>query len=250
MGLNLKTVVLVNGGARLATLSLSTAESGILVGANTLLVTARLGGLSLIDNSSMTTATPTFKHLLSIDGEEFADFRYETFDPNDKATYQGVKSSIMLKAGSLRLVFLEEPLRDIYRFAVKFAKLKGLYDAASQAAVQKASEFDAELMNFDVHVQSPIVIFPSDPAKVEDGLTIRLGEITAKNGFEKAANKTQASLRGVSLTSSITYSGVASKLRIIADIDVFVDVCQAAAIDREVDVSRPDLEVRVMFTLR
>lgn len=93
---------------------------------------ARLGSLSLTDDSDEQTVVPEFKQIMSIEGDNLAEFRYETFDPNDHENYKGIKSSVSLAAASVKLHYLEQPLHDIYLFMTKLAKLKGLYDAATQ----------------------------------------------------------------------------------------------------------------------
>lgn len=122
----------MNAGARLATLSLSTAKTTVLLFSNTMNIHARLGSLSLSDDSDEKTIVPEFKQIMSIEGDNLAEFRYETFDPNDKENYKGIKSSVYLAAASVKLHYLEQPLHDIYLFLTKLAKLKGLYDAATQ----------------------------------------------------------------------------------------------------------------------
>jgi vacuolar protein sorting-associated protein 13A/C len=61
-----------------------------------------------------------------------------------------------LATGSLKIYFLEQPLHHIF-FGTKLAKLKILYDAACDVAVQKASEI--ERMRSEVFVNIPIVVF-------------------------------------------------------------------------------------------
>lgn len=238
------SVALVNESTNLATLSLSTADVTVVVRPKALLVTGRLGSLALSNDSDMLHMRSEFNQLMSIEGENFAEFRYETFDPEDK-NYAGVKSSISLSAGSIKLHFLEEPLHDIYLFLAKLAKLKGLYDAATQAAVQTASEMDTELLQFNISIKSPIIIFPSNPAQSSDMLVMRLGEVSAKNSCEGVVNKINASLRGIQLTSNLIHNKKVSVLKMIDDIDITADVLQTTAIDRTVQFEEPDTRVGV-----
>ncbi|KAJ3800717.1 vacuolar protein sorting-associated protein 13 [Lentinula aff. detonsa] len=237
-------VALVNEMANIATLSLSTAVVTVVVRPRSLLVTGRLGSLALSNDSEMHTTRTEFNQLMSIEGQNFAEFRYETFDPED-TNYAGIKSSVYLNAGSVKLHFLEGPLHDIYLFLAKLSKLKGLYDAATQAAVQTASEMDTELLQFDVSIKSPIVVFPSDPIRSSDMLVMRLGEVSAKNSCEGAVNKIGASLRGIRLASHIEHNKKVSVLRIIDDIDIAADVVQTATIDRAVEPELPDTRVSI-----
>jgi hypothetical protein len=130
----------------------------------------------------------------------------------------------------------------MFLFLLKLAKLKGLYDAATQVAVQRASEI--ERMKFDISVKSPIIVFPSDPSRSRDVLVLRLGEITAKNSYEDVANKITASLTGIQLVSNLYADSDLSTLKIVDDIDVNADVLQTSGIDRSKDLDYPDTQVR------
>jgi vacuolar protein sorting-associated protein 13A/C len=206
-----------------------------------MLVTGRLGSLNLIDDSEMYTIHPQFEQILSIEGNDFAEFSYQTFDPTDHETYTGVKSRVDLVAGSIKINFLEEPLHDIYLFLTKLARLKGIYDAATQAAVQRAQEI--ERMQFNVSVKTPIIVFPSDSAHSPDRLTMRLGELSAGNSFNGPSSTTTAALTGIQLTSDFKATDGPSTLKIIDDIDIFADIGQATGIDRNTEFNRPDSQV-------
>jgi len=235
-----RPVILIHGRANLATLSLSTADVAVLLRPKSLRVTGRLGSLALSNDSQLHTVRDEFNQILSIEGQNFAEFRYQTFDP-DEDTYTGIKSSVYLNTASVKFQFLEQPLHDIYLFVVKLAKLKGLYDAATQVAVQRASEI--ERMQFEVSVKSPIVVFPSDPAQSRDVLVMRLGEISARNTSEAIVNKMAASLRGIQLVSQFYYEETPSVLKIIDDIDIMADIVQTSGIDRSQDNDYPDTQV-------
>ncbi|KAJ7786305.1 vacuolar protein sorting-associated protein 13 [Mycena metata] len=238
-------VILMNGSLTLATLSLSTADVAVLVLPKTLQVTGRLGSLALSNDSPAHPVREEFSQILSIEGQNFANFRYQTYDP-DEDTYTGVKSSVYLNAASVKFQFLEGPLHDIFLFLLKLAKLKGLYDAATQVAVQRASEI--ERMQFDISVKSPIIVFPSDPNRSRDVLVLRLGEITAKNSYEDVANKITASLTGIQLVSNLYADSDLSTLKIVDDIDVNTDVLQTSSIDRTKDSDYPDTQISVKIS--
>ena len=219
----------------------------MLLRANTMRVNARLGSLALSDDSDIKTSSENFKQLLSIEGDNLADFQYQTYDPEDKETYKGVKSSVYLSAGSLKVHYLEQPLHDIYLFLLKLAKLKGIYDAATEAAVQRAGEI--ERMQFEVTVKTPIVVLPTNPQHSGDTLTLRLGELKAHNKYEGVDSKITASLHGIQLSSRLFYGGKPSVLKLIDDIDITAEVLQAGGIDRSQDLDRPDSQVRVSIFL-
>lgn len=231
----------MNNGVKLSTLSLSTANVSVLLGNNTMLVTGRLGSLNLVDDSEMYIIHPQFKQILSIEGDSFAEFSYQTFDPADHETYTGIKSKVHLAAGSIKINFLQEPLHDIYLFLTKLARLKGVYDAATQAAVQRAQEI--ERMQFDVSVKTPIIVFPSDSPNSSDRLTMRLGELSANNSFDGPSSTITAGLTGIQLASDFKAADGPSTLKIIDDIDIFTDIKQTTGIDRSTDFNRPDSQV-------
>ncbi|KAL4243512.1 VPS13 family protein [Abortiporus biennis] len=236
-------VIIINEDITLATLSMTTADVAILLRANTLRVNARLGSLSVRDDSPIQTAMMEFKQILSIEGGNFADFQYQTFDPEDKETYKGIRSSVYLNAGSLKVHYLEDPLHGIYIFLLKLAELKGLYDAATEAAAQRAPEIDR--MQFDITIKSPIIIFPSNPQQSADALTMRLGELTARNSYEELNSKISAALKGIQLSSTINDGSVPCTLKIIDDIDILAEVVQNGGIDRTQELGRPDTQVDV-----
>jgi vacuolar protein sorting-associated protein 13A/C len=212
----------------------------VVVRGPTLRVSGRLGDLSLTNDNTSFSIHPEFNQFLSIEGQNFADFVYQTFDPNDK-DYNGIRSSIRLNAASLRLNYLEGPLHSIYLFLLKLARLKYLYDAATTAAVQSASDIDR--MQYNIAIKTPIIVFPLDASQSSDGLTMRLGQIEAKNSFESSTTKIMASLHGIKLDSLFHIGDEAHVLKIIDDIDVDTEITQATNIDRAKDSLRPDTQV-------
>jgi vacuolar protein sorting-associated protein 13A/C len=236
-------VVLVNNKTKLATLSLSTALVSILLRNSGMRITGRLGSLSLLDNSLSKAARPEFKEIMSIEGENFADFTYQTFEGEEKEA-AGFSSQFTLLAASVKLHFVEDALQSIYAFLIKLANLKGLYDAATQAAVQRASEI--QRLQFDISVKSPIIVFPTNPASSPDAFTMRLGEIHAKNLYNGPTNKTTASLHGIRLASCLHNQ---ETLKIVDDIDIDADILQTVDIDRSKDLDRPDTQVNWLLYL-
>ena len=204
-----------------------------------------MGDVLLTDDSALPTKVADFKKILSIEGSEAAELRYETFDLANNDDPTRVNSLVVFKAGALKLVFLEKPMHDLYVFFMKFAKLKSLYDAARMAAVQRASEI--ERMGFDVSISSPIVIFPFDPQDSEDQFTVRLGEVTAKNSFNGALQKIAAALSGIQLTSTTSVDQRASTLKIVDDVTISTEVEQTQNIDRSKVFDSPDIHVSPVY---
>jgi vacuolar protein sorting-associated protein 13A/C len=207
-------------------------------------VHVRLGNLSLTDDSGTKTSSPHFKKLMFIEGEQLAELKYLTFDPQDLETKKGLNSSVSLTAASVTFHYLEQPLHDIYVFFLKLARLKGLYDTATEVAVQRASEI--ERMGFSISVKTPIIIFPSNPSSSRDSLTMRLGEITASNTYQDGIPKTQASLHGMQLVSTIFYDGKPSTLKMIDDIAIVTEIQSGGT---HSNTPRPDTEVKLFIGL-
>lgn len=217
----------------------------------TLRVGARLGNISLEDLSEANVALPSFKKLLTIEGEELADFSYETFDPNDNETFPGYNSSVNLRAGSLRFTFMERPVRDLYAFALKFARMKAVYDAASQAAVQRASEVTR--IHYDVVVKTPILVLPRDGLASPDILILRLGEIVAKNDYLHDPDDTDdtstidASLRGISVAAEIAVDEKKATMPMIDDVAISAEIKQAGGHSHRSDPQLADTNVSFAF---
>jgi vacuolar protein sorting-associated protein 13A/C len=232
--------MLINRQYTFATLLLSTAAVTALLRPSTMQITGRLGGLALTNDSETNDVSPEFKQIMSIDGDNFAEFRYQTFGSQEDSQAK-IQSSMYLNAGSVKFQFLDRPLHDIYLFAARLAKLKGLYDAATHVAVQRAPK--REHMMFEISMKSPIFVFPSNTARSRDVLALRLGEINARNNFEEAVNKTTASVRGMQLSSTIYNDDKPFVLKIINDIDITSDIIQTE-VDRTQDNDFPDTQVR------
>jgi len=212
-------VILLNASRAIATLDLSTADVALLIRGETLRVVGRLGNLTFADNSNAQFKHPALKEILSIEGSNFADFSYETFDPAEE-TFPGINSKVVLHAGSIKLNFLEQPLHDLYEFVFNLAKLKGLYDAAAEVAVQSASGI--QRMQFDISVKTPIVVFPREPSTTEDALVLKLGEIIAKNQYP---------------------DGQVNRLKIIDDVEITANVIQTSNIYHVARPAFPETQV-------
>jgi vacuolar protein sorting-associated protein 13A/C len=237
---------LVNDQLSIATLSLSTADATLLLLGKTMQVKGRLGNLEFTNDSDSYSPRPEFRQIMSIEGENFAEFCYQTFETRTVAST--TQSSIQLKAASVKLQVLERPLHDVVLFMNRLAKLKGLYDAATQAAVQSAPDIGS--MRFDISVKSPIIIFPSDPLCSRDALILRLGEISLRNQCENLVNTISAGLHGVQFVSELYRDDECSSLKIIDEINVDAKVLQTGGIDRTVDYNNPDTQASWTSRLR
>lgn len=249
-------LILNNDGIRLATLSLNQAEVGVHLHAQTMRVSSKLGNLNLIDDvDSGLPKHSSLRQLVTIQGDELADFRYETFDSTNEEMYPGYDSSVFLRAGSVKVNFMEEPFRKIIDFLVKFGKMQAIYNAARQAAANQASQMQqsSAKIKFDVVVSTPIVVFPSAASlgerRKQDLVTAYLGEIYAQNKFaplddseeSETGMKISAGIRNIRLTSDFFYAeDVSEELEMIDHVDLGFDITYA---EHKAGVKRPDMEV-------
>ncbi|KAI9673228.1 MAG: hypothetical protein M1817_003091 [Caeruleum heppii] len=259
---DLKSIVLIlnNDGVRLATLSLTTADVGIFLMGKTMRVGTKLGNLNLVDDINQGAAKDsTVRQLISIQGDELADFSYQTFDPDSSASYPGYSSSIYLRSGSIKVNFLEEPFRKIVDFLVKFGKMQAIFNAARQAAANQANQIqeNADKLHFDILVKTPIVVFPRvalNDSPNRDLITAYLGEIYANNKFvplddseaAEIANRLSVGIRNIRMTSDFHYEdGVFEELELIDKVDVGF---RMTYIEHKEGFERPDLEIQGSLT--
>ncbi|KAL2261106.1 hypothetical protein VTK26DRAFT_4694 [Humicola hyalothermophila] len=253
-------MILNNDGIRLATLSFNHADVGVFLLGRTMRVSSKLGNLSLVDDVNLgVSEDSSLRQLVTIQGDELADFRYETFDPDMLDRYPGYDSSVYLRAGSVKVNFLEEPFRKIVDFLVKFGKMQAIYNAARQAAANQANQLQQSQnrIKFDVVVKTPIVVFPRvvvPERPKRDVITAYLGEIYAQNKFaplddsqkSDTAMKLTAGIRSIRLTSHFHYPGDRDEvLELIDHVDLAFKVTYA---EHKEGVKRPDLEIEGNMT--
>ncbi|CAK7229600.1 Vacuolar protein sorting-associated protein 13 [Sporothrix bragantina] len=248
-------LILNNDGIRLATLAFNHADVGVFLLDGTMRISSRLGNLSLRDDVNLgVPEDSSLRQLITIQGDDLADFRYETFDAKNPKTYPGYDSSIFLRAGSIKVNFMEEPFRKIIAFLVKFGKMQAIYNAARQAAANQATQLQQSTsrIKFDVVINTPIVVFPRVvvPGRPKrDLITAYLGEIYAQNKFSplddsenaEIAMKLSAGIRNVRLTSLLHYNGERSEeLELIDHVDLGFEVTHA---EHKPNLKRPDTEI-------
>ncbi|KAI1733917.1 hypothetical protein F4680DRAFT_368242 [Xylaria scruposa] len=253
-------MILNNDGIRLATLSFNQADVGVFISGRTMRVAAKLGDLTLVDDINVGAAEDSsFRQLVTIQGNELADFRYETFDASNKKAYPGYDSSIFLRAGSIKINFLEEPFRKIIEFLVKFGKMQAIYNAARQAAANQAQQLQQSTskFKFDVIINTPIIVFPrplSPDRPKRDFVTAYLGEIYAQNKFvplddsedAEIAMKLSVGIRNIRLTSLFHYSNDQSEeLEMIDHVDLGFNITYA---EHKEGWKRPDMEIEGNMT--
>lgn len=248
------TVILNNDGIRLATLSLTSAVVNVFLSGKTMRVGARLGALDLVDDVNQGVSEESnLRQLVSIQGDELADFRYETFDPSS-SSYPGHDNEIYLRSGSLKINFVTEPFRKIMEFGVKFGKMQAIFNAARQAAANQASKVQesAGKMRFDILIKTPIVAFPRmviTDSPERDLVTAYLGEIYANNKFvpvegsdsSDIANKLSVGIHNIRLTSTFHYTEKrVEELEMIDKVNLDFNITQT---EHRPGRERPDMEI-------
>ncbi|KAI5810307.1 hypothetical protein DFH27DRAFT_185031 [Peziza echinospora] len=254
---DLKSIILILNydGIRLATLSLNSADVAIFLRGKSMRLGARLGNVTLVDDVNEGAAVDSpLRQLVSIQGDELADFRYETFDPDSPTSYPGYNSSIYLRSGSVKVNFVEEPFRKIIDFAVKFGQMQALFNAARLAAMNQASQIqNPDKIHFDIIVRTPIIVFPrvSDTGEpTSDSLTAYLGEIYAQNKFlpldeartSHIVNNISTGIRKTRLTSEFNYEeGETEVLELLDELDLEFAITY---MEHQDGIERPDVEAR------
>ncbi|KAJ5532503.1 hypothetical protein N7494_009055 [Penicillium frequentans] len=252
---NLKSIALIlnNDGVRLATLSLNTADVGIFLVGRSMTIQSRIGSLTLVDDVNLGAPEESdVRRLLTIEGDNFADFKYETFDPESE-TYPGYDSEVYLRSGSIKINFLEEPYRKIINFLVKFGKMQAIFNAARQAAANQANQLqeNASRMRLDIVVKTPILVFPRVMAddRPRDTVTAHLGEIYVKNEFvpmdegkdSPAVNVISTGVRNIRLTSKFHFEdGTEEELEMIQKVNLDFSICY---LEHQANNARPDMEI-------
>ena len=230
---------------RLATLALSAADVSVLLNGPTMRISARLGNLSL-DDETQGSADSSFRSLLRIEGDELADFQYETFDQRDP-TYPGHDSKVWLRSGSLVFTVVDETLHRLLIFVNQFAKMKAVMDRAGEAAKQASEGVQRQTkMHIDVLIRSPVVIFPRQTSS-SDRLRANLGEISLHNEFsgsdQRLVTKYIAGLHSVRLTSDFYHDESCHTLPVLEDINFDVVAANFGNIDRKESLQAPDNDV-------
>ncbi|RCI05461.1 hypothetical protein CU098_001873, partial [Rhizopus stolonifer] len=229
--------VLNNDGTRLATGELSLGDMSTLLTEGQVNVAAKFANFTLTDNSN--------NQLLTIQGEELFDLRYNSFVNDGREGYPGYDHALYVRMGSAQFNFLEQPVHQFLDYLSKFAELKTAYDRARQAALESAQQLSeaATKMHFDLVVKTPVVFFPELHQHPSDVVVAHLGEIWASNSFvdesDGCINTIKAGLRAMNLTSKFYFDKQLQTLPMVDDIDLTFDV----KIPQETSKSRSDIDI-------
>ncbi|KAI8884432.1 hypothetical protein K501DRAFT_332624 [Backusella circina FSU 941] len=185
-------LILHKNGIRFATGELSYGDLLILLEPNTLEVVGKFRNFTLSDDTPASEnnldESICDTYLISIVGDELADFVYKTYDPKEKS-FPGYNQHFGLKMGAIHLN-MTDSLKPTLDFLTEIIEMKSVYDAARNAAVETAQQYqeDGGRFHFDVIIRSPVVVFPIENNK-QDTLVANLGEIRANNEFIKVSRR-------------------------------------------------------------
>lgn len=214
-------VVLNEEGVKLATLQLGTALFTTRVLPEAMEVRGRLGSLSLYDDSNHGLPRDSmFRTLISLNGDNLAEFTYQTYDAT--AHRELYLSLIEFSAAATQINFVEDAFLRIFSFLSKFQKMKAIYDAARDAAINLAVRIEnAGQIKMDVRVKAPIIHFPRlvgvDVAEGCDDLIVELGDLYLTNEFFEQEgvlhNVIRSGINNVKVWSSLNFSGADREAR-------------------------------------
>lgn len=227
---NLESIIMVlnEDGIKLATLQLSTANINVFLVPEEMEVKGKLGALSLHDESNEGSPRDSIlRNLISIDGDNLAEFTYKTFD--NETNTEPFNTLIEFKTGSTTVNFVEDALSKIFNYLSQFQRMKAIYDKARDAAINQAAQIDyVNKIKFDFLVKAPTIIFPTLIDATEekyDTMTAHLGELYASNEFisdgDSFRNVISSGLRNISLASDFNFAdNTIQKSELVDDLDV------------------------------
>ncbi|KAI8990033.1 hypothetical protein BDB01DRAFT_718047 [Pilobolus umbonatus] len=257
--------ILNNDGTRLATGELSLGDLSTIMSEGQTNVAAKFANFTLTHNLDLpiqsSMSRPPSNQLLTIQGEELIDLKYNSFINDGRKDYPGYDHALFLRMGSAQFNFLEQPVHQLMDFLSKFAEMKSTYDIAREAAMESAQQLGqaATKMHFDIVIKTPVVFFPELHQNTMDVVIAHLGEIWACNKFveeEGSINTITAGLRAINLTSNFYFArpqsdsngvGITGKTRspqlqtlsIVDDIDLNLDI----KIPQKTLPNRPDIDI-------
>lgn len=234
---NLESIILIlnDDGVKLATLQLSKAIFNVELVASEMEFLGTLGALTLHDEVNQGSPRDSIlRNLISIEGNNLAEFKYKTFDKENSGT--PYNTWIEFKTGSARINFVEGAFGKIFNFLSQFQRMKAIYDGAREAAINQANNIDEDnKIKFDILIQAPLIVFP----KVIDGnsedkhntMTLHLGEFFVSNEFKKdgsfnvMTNIISSGIRKVRLSSLFHFNdNIIQSSEMLNDLDISFDI--------------------------
>ncbi len=228
--MNSITLILNDDGIKLATIKLSSADVDVLLAGGTMKVKMNLGALTLHDEvNEGVDRDSVLRKLISIEGDNLADIRYETMDAANTKT-EDLFTMVYFHSESIRFNFIEEPYKKLLNFLSNLLQLKAIFDSARRISLNQVEE-EGGKMKFDILIKSPIVVFPKFNIETEkyDKITAHLGEMYAKNDYvyhdiennKCLINLMEFGFRSTRLTSTFNYpNNIEQHVEIIDKLDM------------------------------
>ncbi|CAO3651068.1 unnamed protein product [Cunninghamella blakesleeana] len=275
-------LILNNDGTRIATGELSHGDLLIFVMGEKMDVRAKFANFTLTDDITNANNVDNSKaflgnQMLTIQGEELIDLKYETFPKNftnkeEKyfydIDYPGYDQSLYLRMGSAQFTFMEKPVCELLIFLSKFSALKSFYDKARQAALETAQHQRMLKTHIDIVIRTPIVFFPdttnqhrefTDMKPLLDIVTAHLGEIWISNSYiemkdRSIINSMKAGIRAMHLSSKYhhvtpptviepNHQVKIQTLPIVDDIDLTFDITIPFSNENQSNEQKPAADV-------
>lgn len=209
------TVALYDDGELFARLEFLEGSTSVHLLPDLMQVAGRLGGLVLCD-----LLDESLPQLLSIDGDQVAEFAYETFDPDTNRALHTAK--FLLRANSARVHVVEQCMARLMVYLRRFALLKAVYDRAR--AVRTAQVELPLRMLLDVLVRSPVVVVP----RGADELVLHLGEVKTTNGWSELedgwVNALATTVSNARVSTELHFGDVVQLAPVVEDVDVDVNI--------------------------
>lgn len=263
-------VVLNEDGIKLATMQLGTAEFNVFLLPEEMVVKGKLGALSLHDESNQGSPRDSiFRSLISIEGDNLAEFVYKTFDlEKNPEPYQ---SSVEFTSAAMKINFVQDAFGKIFAYLSKFLKMKAIYDSAREVAINQASQIDnASSIKLDFLVHAPTIYFPKlvDAENDKcDMLIAELGKLYLNNKFETENdilhNIISAGIRNVNLSTCFHFEDKIQQIgQIVDDLDIsfLIDYVESYEADiptfsikgrlPEIDMKLTELQLKYMYNLQ
>ncbi|KAI8844441.1 hypothetical protein BJ741DRAFT_543605 [Chytriomyces cf. hyalinus JEL632] len=208
---------------RIATASFGALNLVVTLKLGRILVSGRLGNMSVVDDVTRNESSRASRELLRIEGAEVADFFYETFNPL-YPDYPGYDSFLKLRAGSARIRFNEPLLNELSSYLSEFLKMHLLMDAARKAV--EYQEVNAR-SKYDLDIESPIIEFPDSLMMSDKTMLVYLGKILAKNKFITTSDgsvltKIAADIMSMKLVSNFSVDGNDELGELMEDVNIHV----------------------------
>ncbi|KAI8888651.1 hypothetical protein K501DRAFT_320796 [Backusella circina FSU 941] len=233
-------VVLNSEGKKLATAELSLGDLSVVMTEGQINLATKFANLVFTDNFCV---TPESGILLSIQGDQLVDFRYNSFINDGRSEYPGYDHGIYLRMGSAQINVLEPSIKRLQVYAQQFTDMQATYSKASKAAKQAAQDSAkqvsqvADKLHFDILVSTPVITLPDTVQK--DKIVAHLGELYASNSFQGNTNQIRAGLRAIKLESQFYHvDNKSHTLSILDKVDIDFVVKMTAE-----GLAQPDLDV-------